>query len=431
MLDFKMSNIAVVGAGIGGCSAAYFASKLFPGVKITIYDSQDTIGGRILTCNVAGHPIELGAAFFNRINRTLLDIVKTEKLETTPVERINFAVWNGSKFVFRSNRESLTTFLKLLLKYRLSLTRTYLLLRKVKSQVARLYQKEATNPTDMRQIFDSVHIDKWQNKTFCEALKERNIEQVFIDEIATPITRIIYSQNEDLGAFAGISSLIGIYSGETYSLAEGNSILPIHLVRSSNATIKMGKKVDAIEKTSEDNYRVHTENDAMVFDNVIIAAPLELADIKFDGLSLEAYGLQTYQSVYRSAMRGVFNPEYFNLDNSIDPPNTILTTKKMGPITHYSIQKTSHDESVVTISSTEPINSVTFKDIFKNSPFSVFDHCWKAAYPIFKPLSKLAPTRIDKGLMYLNAIEPMVSSMETSVLSAKNAVRMLLAEKLE
>jgi prenylcysteine oxidase/farnesylcysteine lyase len=431
MLDFKMLNIAVVGAGIGGCSAAYFARKLFPSMKLTIYDSKNRIGGRILTCNIAGLPIELGAAFFNRINRTLLDILETEKLETTPVERMNFAVWNGSKFVFRSNKESLTTFLKLLLKYRLSLTRTYLLLRKVSSQVARLYQEERKNPTDIRQIFESIHIDKWQNKTFCEVLKERNINQAFIDEIATPITRIIYSQNEDLGAFAGLSSLIGIYSGETYSLAEGNSILPIHLVRASNATMKMGKKVDAIEKTSEGNYRVHAENDAMVFDSVIIATPLELADIKFDGLSLERCGAQTYQSVYRSAMRGVFNPEYFNLNNSIELPHTILTTKETGPITQYSIQKVSHGESVVTISSTEPINIVTFNDIFKSSPVSVFDYCWKAAYPIFKPLNKLPPTRIDKGLMYLNAIEPAVSSMETSVLSAKNAVQMLLAEKLE
>ena len=103
-----MTNLAIVGAGIGGCSAAYFARQLFPGIKLTIYDSQDRIGGRILTHNVAGRRIELGAAFFNRINRTLLDILKTEKLETIPFERMDFAVWNGSKFVFRSNKESLT-----------------------------------------------------------------------------------------------------------------------------------------------------------------------------------------------------------------------------------------------------------------------------------------------------------------------------------
>jgi prenylcysteine oxidase/farnesylcysteine lyase len=425
-----MSNLAVIGAGIGGCSTAYFARKLRPDIKVTIYESQDRIGGRILTCNADGVSLELGAVFFNRFNKTLSDIVKTEKLKTTPAEPMDFAVWNGSKLVFRSNKESLTTFLKLFTKYKLSLTRTYFLLRKVRAQVAKLYQEERKNPTDIRQIFESTHLDQWHNKTFHEALKERNINQAFIDEIATPITRIIYSQNEDLGAFAGISSLIGVYSGAIYRLAEGNSSLPIHLARASNAKIKLGKKVDAIEKTPKGNYRIHTGNDTTVFDSVIIATPMELADIKFDGIPLHG-GTQTYQSVYRRAMRGVLNPKYFNLNNSTAPPATVLTTKETGPITHYSIQKASHGESVVTISSPEPLNHATFNAIFKNSPVSVFDHCWKAAYPIFKPLRKLPPTRIDKRLMYLSAIETAVSSMETSMLSAKNAVQMLLAKKLK
>jgi len=431
MSDLKMSNIAVVGAGIGGCSAAYFARKLHPSTNITIYDSQDRIGGRILTCNAAGRPLELGAAFFNRFNRTLSDIVNTERLKTTPVERMDFAVWNGSKFVFRSNKESLTTFLKLFTKYTLSLTRTYLLLRKVRAQVAKLYQEEHENPTDIHQIFESTHLDKWHNKTFHETLKERNINQAFIDEIATPITRTIYSQNEDLGAFAGISALIGVYSGETCRLAEGNSSLPNHLARASNATIKLSQKVDAVEKTPKDTYRVHTEKDTTIFDSIIIATPLELADIKFEGTPLHGYRTQTYQTVYRSAMRGIFNPAYFNLNNTTEPPATILTTKETGPITQYSIQKASHGESMVTISSTEPLNHATFNDIFKNSPAPVFNHRWKAAYPIFKPLNKLPPTRIDTRLMYLSAMEPAVSSMETSALSAKNAVQMLLAKKSE
>jgi prenylcysteine oxidase / farnesylcysteine lyase len=423
-----MSNLAVVGAGIGGCSAAYFARKLLPDINVTIYDSQDRIGGRILTRNTAGVSLELGAAFFNRFNKTLIDVLKTEKLKTTPVERMDFAVWNGSKFIFRSNK-SLTAYLKLFAKYKLSLTRTYLLLRKVRAQIAKLYQEEHKNPTDIRQIFESTHLNKWHNKTFHEALKERNINQAFINEIATPITRTIYSQNEDLGAFAGISALIGVYSGAIYRLAEGNSSLPTHLARTSKAKIKLDQKVDAIEKTPKGNYRIHTGNDTTVFDSVIIATPMELADIKFDGIPLQESRTQSYQSVYQSVMRGVFNPEYFNLNNSTATPATVLTTKESGPKTHYSIQKVSHGESVVTISSTEPLNHATFTDIFKNSPVSLFDHCWKAAYPKFKPLSKLPPTRIDKRLMYLNAIETAVSSMETSMLSAKNAARMLLAKK--
>lgn len=421
-----MANLAVVGAGIGGCSAAYFARKYLPGVNVTIYDSQDRIGGRILTYNAAGVILELGAAFFNSFNRTLLDIVKTGRLKITPLEdRMAFTVWNGSEFVFRSNRQAFATSLKLLAKYKLSLAWTFLLLKKVRGQVAELYQEELENPADIGEIFEYACLDKWYKKPFVEALIESGISQAFIDEIVTPITRVIYSQNADLGGFAGMSSLIGVYSGATYRLAEGNSTLPAHLAEASNATIKLGQKVDMIEKTPKNTYRVYTGQDMAVFDSVIIATPLELADIKFDGLSMHGWEPQPYQTVYRRIMRGVVNPNYFGLKNSADPPAIVLTTKDADPITQYSIQKVNDGESFVTISSTEPLNRNVFNGVFKNGEVPILDHCWKAAYPIFKPITKLPLTRLDKRLLYVNAIEPSVSSMETSVLSALNAIRML------
>jgi len=67
--------------------------------------------------------------------------VKAEGLKMTPVEHMDFAVWNGSKLVFRSNKQSYATSLKLVAKYKQSLTRTFFLLRKARVQVAKLYQE--------------------------------------------------------------------------------------------------------------------------------------------------------------------------------------------------------------------------------------------------------------------------------------------------
>ena len=44
-----MTNLAIVGAGIGGCSTAYFAQKYLTNTKVTVFDSQQQIGGRILS----------------------------------------------------------------------------------------------------------------------------------------------------------------------------------------------------------------------------------------------------------------------------------------------------------------------------------------------------------------------------------------------
>jgi hypothetical protein len=420
-----MKSLAIVGAGIGGCSAAYFAHKSFPSVNITLYDAQDRLGGRILSRNVAGASLEMGAAFFNGFNKTISSIVKAEHLNVKRVEeRMDFGVWTGSELIFRSKKSSAVTDLKLLVKYKLNLVRTFLLIREAKRHVAKLYREELKNSGDMSVLFESACLDKWHKKPFDEILIERGISQAFIDEVVDPITRTIYTQNADLGGFAGISSLIGVYSGKTYSIAEGNSTLPVHLAEASNAAVKLGQKVSKIQKTSEDSYRVYSGNSKAVFDAVIIAAPLGLADIEFDGVSLPNWPIQPYRTVYRRVMQGVFDPNYF-LKNSADPPAIVLTTKDADPITQFSVQKTGNGESLVTVSSPEPIIDEAFNGVFKNDGVTVLEHCWKAAYPIFKPVTNLPPSRIDKRLLYVNAVEPSVSSMETSALSALNAVRML------
>ena len=107
-----MTNLAIVGAGIGGCLAAYFARKYLPNQNVTIYDSQNRIGGRIQTYKESGVTIELGAAFFNGFNKTLLGIINAEQLKIAPIEDSkDFAVWNGSKIVFRSNKQVLCHYL--------------------------------------------------------------------------------------------------------------------------------------------------------------------------------------------------------------------------------------------------------------------------------------------------------------------------------
>lgn len=292
----------------------------------------------------------MGAAFFNGFNRRLLNIVKAERLKITAIkERMNFGIWNGSEFVFRSNQQEFATSIRLLTKYKLSLAQVFILLRKVRRQVNRLYREELENHADIVELLESAGLDEWYKKSFLKVLIERGVSQKLIDEIVTPVTRIIYSQNADLGGFAGISSLIGVYSGKTYSLAEGNNTLPVHLAEASGAAIKLGQKVEVVEKTTKGNYKVYTEEGTTVFDSVVIATPIDLADITFDGLSMDAWEPQPYRTVYRRVMRGSVDPNYFALKNPADIPSIVLTTEDADPITHYSVQKSRGGESLVTV----------------------------------------------------------------------------------
>jgi predicted NAD/FAD-dependent oxidoreductase len=419
-------RLAVIGAGIGGCSAAYFARRHIPNEEVTLYEAQPRIGGRILTQPASGTNLELGAAFFNDMNPTVKAIIEVEHLEVKRLdERTNFAVWNGSEFVFRSNKQSIVTELELLAKYKLSLARTFLQIREAKQQFTNLHQTAQENPADVGELFEAAGLDKWYKKPFDELLSDEGVSRAFIDEAVSPITRTIYSQNADLGGLAGVSSLIGVYAGTMHNLTCGNSTLPDRLAEKSQASVHLGRKVDVVEKTPSGSFRVHADGYNGVFDGVFIAVPLETAEIKFEGVSMPNFAVQPYRVVYRRVVRGVFNPCYFGLEKGSEVPAVVLTTKEADPITQIGIQRVGNGEALVTVSSTQPIRDEAFEGMFKAGWAAVLEHQWRAAYPLFKPVAKLPPTRLDDGLLYVSAVEQAVASMETAAFSAWNAVKLL------
>ncbi len=78
----------------------------------------------------------------------------------------------------------------------------------------------------------------------------------------------------------------------------------------------------------------------------------------------------------------------------------------------------------MTVTSTEPIGNDLLDNLFKNGR-TILDHTWSAAYPIFKPTDKIPPNCLDKGLLYLNAIESAASSLESSTFAALNSIKTL------
>ena len=421
-----MVRIAIVGAGIGGCSAAYFARKYIPSSELTIYETENRIGGRILTYIEDGVNLELGATFFNHMNKTIWDIIKAENLSIRKInERMDFAIWNGSKIIFKSNKHNALTTLNLHTQYGLSMTKTLILLREAQSKIRKLYNEERGSSADVTEIFKSTGLDRYYRKPLDESLIERGVSRAFIDEVVTPITRSIYCQNADLGGFAGLSALIGVYNGPVYSLTEGNNVLPMHLAKTSKATLNLGQKARRIEKTSKGAYRVSTGKNDSVFDGVIIATPLEHAGIALDGVSAPKLEPQLKQEVYVKVMRGILDPTYFSLKESSEVPAIVLTTREADPIAHFRIHKLPDNQVLLAITSTQSIPDGKLNGVLKSGETKVIEHHWKAAYPTFTPIEKLPPTRFDDKLMYLNSIESAVASMETSALAAKQAAKMI------
>ncbi len=416
-----MVNLAIIGAGIGGCSAAYFAHKYLPDSKVTVYEMEERIGGRVFTFNIKKMKSEIGASFFHAINKTVCNIVKEMNLNIEKLEEsMEIAVFNGTEIVFRSSQSNLYTMLKLFTKYKLSVLRLLLSLRETNGKIKKWYEEERS--IEFWELFERIDLDKWYKMPLDQILVEMSVDKDFIDEIITPITRIIYSQNAELGGFAGISSLLGVYGESMYSLEGGNDVLPRALLETSKSRVKLGCKVKSIEKTSNGSFRLLSEDNSSVFDGVIIAAPLEVADIAVYDVAVKKSQAREYQKIYIKVMKGTVNSRYFNLDPSNKLPSTILTSKEADPITRFSVRESARDESWVTVTSTEPIGNDLLADLFKNGR-TLLDHTWKAAYPVFKPTQKIPSTFLDKGLVYLNAIESAASSLESSAFAALNSVK--------
>jgi len=87
------------------------------------------------------------------------------------------------------------------------------------------------------------------------------------------------------------------------------------------------------------------------------------------------------------------------------------------------------NESIYLIHSDDAIPAATRGAMFKSSAVLHLKH-WQHAYPIQRPTPNpldLPPLVLDNGVVYLNAIESVASSMETTVIGARNAARLLLA----
>jgi monoamine oxidase len=78
------ADVIVIGGGVAGLQAARELSNA--GLKITLLEARDRLGGRIWTLPRAGYPVELGAEFIHGRPDDILRLVAEAGLRSAPVE---------------------------------------------------------------------------------------------------------------------------------------------------------------------------------------------------------------------------------------------------------------------------------------------------------------------------------------------------------
>ncbi|MBE3555216.1 MAG: hypothetical protein IMW85_09595, partial [Thermicanus sp.] len=165
-----------------------------------------------------------------------------------------------------------------------------------------------------------------------------------------------------------------------------------------------------------------------LFDAVVIAAPLEEADLQWEGLSFSAekWMKRKYQVNHVTLVAGHLHPAYFGLRSNEEIPQLIMTRhKKEIPFAAMGLMGHTEDgkEGIYKIFSTEKLDEPFLSRLFTDSS-DTLEIPWKA-YPVLVPMKEWPPFRLGEGLYYVNGMESAVSTMETEAIAAKNVVNLL------
>ncbi|RMX61282.1 hypothetical protein pdam_00007363 [Pocillopora damicornis] len=353
-------NIAIIGAGIGGSSAAHFIRQLFgPEATIDVYEASDRIGGRLSTVEIAGKRFESGGSIIHKSNKYMADFVE------------------------------------------------YLELKKLKS----------SEPNSLLGIYNGEEF-----QTTRQTLENIGLNQLLIDELVTVVMRINYGQDVTLNGFAGgnwkvcdgllSSSNATVYKNtkisEIVKRSQGSSVCPVYTLKSDSQIPDQHYDVVIVAAPLEiadyyfdckDCNNWPTPKDLGEFWRTI-------ATFIHGQVNMNHFGFSTEDDI----------PEVIGTTET--PTNFFNSIGKQEPVEN----RTEIDPKELPINKIFSRSNLTALQL--NKLFSRVDEMkvvsW-LAYPHFTPPEKFWSFVLDDGVFFVNAIEYSASAMEMSAVSAKNA----------
>lgn len=456
-------RIAIIGAGAGGSSAAFWISKAKErfgiDVEIDVYERSDYIGGRSTVVypydDPTFAPLELGASIFVDANKNLMRASKEFNLTLTAFEDddSNTGIWDGQGFVLviesGSYLKSWWATLKVLWRYGYTApTRTKAIVQSVIDRFLGFYTPDSPRWDDLSVFTERFQWVSLTNQTASEFLEGNKVSPLFARELVEAATRVNYGQNVDeIHALGGAASMAATGAS---GVVAGNFLIFEHFLQNSTANVFLNTNVKEIQrKPGTSLWTVYTSAGSQTYQGVILAAPFHQTDITLPSDLAELIPPQPYVDLHVTLLttRSEHSrPEYFGLTSNTQVPATILTTyegARAGGVEpefnsisyHGKVRKVggaaedavTDPESTVKIFSKERVPDEWLETVFGNVSW-VYRKLWQA-YPVLLPTTEFPPVKLDQGFYYVNAFEPFISTMETETIASRNVVDLLLHEE--
>jgi prenylcysteine oxidase/farnesylcysteine lyase len=435
-------NIAVVGAGIAGCSAAWFLrQRLGEEAAIAVYERDPLVGGRLATLDVGGTPVEAGGTIIHETNRNMAGFVDRLGLQRVePHQRDgggaeSVGVWDGRRLVFRTHASTLRTRLSAAARYgvRAPLRMQRAVARGVEQwNAVYAYLEDGSGFVSPHALCSELGLAGMLEIDGRRWLSDSGVRGRFVDEYASPVGRVMYGQDVSMHALATSIALAGAgLAGSLFSVGGGNRLVCEGLLREADAKLHTGSEVVGVSRAEPGFALKLSEGAAPRHDVVVLATPAGAATLELGGLEVSASALRPrpFQTTWATFVMGEPRADYFGLSDPAQVPDTLLTLEDDAiPFSSLGLVGASPDgRPVYKFFSREEPKPSLLDQVFPRRD-AVEQVRWQA-YPVLGPSHDLPPFRLTDGLYWVNAMEFAVSTMETETVAARNVANLVVQER--
>jgi len=426
-------RVAIIGAGVGGSSVAYFLHELLPNSQIEIFEKTEFVGGRANVTMVMGNGYETGASIIHGKNKYAVDLSQKFGFEKKVDTGEAMSILKGDKYVLNTSKWTIITVLEVLYRYGFNYNRLAKLVSGFIDEFSKIYELQEshqvfTNPKDMLEAMGPslFNLTRSDMRSF---LKSHSFAENFIDELMSAITYVNYGQDLSIHALVGSVAAAGADS-DLWAVRGGNRELPKSLVEFSKAKLYLNTAVTEVDKQEDGMYKLLSNSVQLgTFDHVVLAYPIEgsRSTVKFTGFSETPYISENkrYHRTVATVVAGHVKSQYkYRTDILTCDASHFFTSLSL---LHPTILVVAEKYPVYKIFSPNVPTKDQLNEIFEEIQH-VEVHDW-LAYPEYNMIPPKFPSFVlHPRLYYLNAIEWAASAMEMSLISGKNIALMITKE---
>mmetsp|Transcript_30942 Transcript_30942/g.34511 ORF Transcript_30942/g.34511 Transcript_30942/m.34511 type:complete len:443 (+) Transcript_30942:44-1372(+) len=425
---FSMSEsvkIGIVGAGMGGATTAYYLREFCNAapLDIHVFEKSGRVGGRLKHIEIEDIVVEVGGDAWATENYYLREIAAKLNIQydnSTFNGNGIVGVWGGPGTPLKNVSEEISLSSIALLTAVEMFRRAIHLNYDDRTHQAAFTSIESFLKVASLTDFSSVSVDDY--------LKNLGAKESFIAETVEPIIRTIYDQEDTVQAFAGLVSVLPTFS-DAYTAYGGNDAFVNEILEFSKVKPTLNATVEAISRVGNlYDIELASGDYQKDFDAVILAVPIEFANLTFEGFKVPKITPRSYKHWYVTVIGASgLNPKYFGVQ---EVPDDILTLRNSKAPFHVltGLATTKSGLNIYKTFSNEPISDDVLDQIYLDRSFSYIQH-WPYTFPDMSPTEIYQDIIIDDGLLYLNAIENIATAMEASTIAGRNAAKMI-AEKM-